>query len=1846
MSELDKELRQAGDKVAEGRFRIDAKRALERLKGHRFAEPSHWVLEVLRAAALSGATRVAVRTDADDVEVAFDGRAFPQGVMKDLLGQGLVAGSTPETKRARLLGLGVAGALGVSPQHLVVESGGLRVSVTPDAEVTVEPCEGRGTRLSLRKRLGWRVAAAVLRGAPEAAAIRQRCRGFGPKLTLNGASLEALDLAKATRRHVEGAAVWAAEASDGAEVSEVTLEWLGVEVARRVLTLPGVQLRAWVRGDDFRTNASGSDVVDNDPALVAALQALGAWSLDGLQRQVARLRAEPDEALRGTFVARLLRDDTPKEARAILEEAPVIPGPSGERLSVAELQAEVKAGRPLHVATSLYPEGTYPKPTVLHPTAWAKLLPQARQVDVAEQVQRNRRAAENRKAWLAEPLERPALSPDDDVFSRVLVDTPQLEGQVALHDGSHGAFVRLLCAGRFLQQGDVPALSPLRLRAVINLKRELPPKSWQDVPSGKLFSFVTDEVLAAATQAILGGPGEGEGQGRTVEGALLPHARDLLARLLRDGPGRLPAPLRRVPLFQVVGGGPALSLEALEGLKPWRFVTQRMTYPLLSGEPVLQLTIDEHALLKALKKERLEDATLRLMAEREVRRRLTEGPKEDASLEHCDAVIPLSAGGMSGQVGVRRGTGSQRLIALYRDGFRLDEALVPSALPQLRAAVDCPGLTPDARWEKAVRDEAFEAVVKGVRAHEDRVAAEVVRQYPEWTFLPPTCAEYLSRWARQGLSSSPAATDEVKVVETLRFATSQGARTLAQLRDEVAAQGHLWVLGNGVRGVPPEVLVVAANPLGAEVLARATGLQAEDATAEVARALAERGFLARPLHDGRLPPDAFPRAVVERPGVRLEAGVSGTSRSCGVEVLLQRRLLLVETLPTRLPLVALAHVEGLSGAVRYLPPEWRERLDAALLAAEARIVEAALEHSDEPAHRRVLLEALAVRYDRSALPALAQRLLDWPGFRCTDGRVRTARQFDARDAVCFSDSVDGELPDGTPVVRVEDDDERRALARFRTVRSVTAELVAAHEARARRAKLFARAELRVEAEARWRRAFTTAAMSGEVAIVSRDAGWLELLMEMKPLCLEHDALAEPLAAAVNCDTLAPVPDHTGVVHDAAYAQVLEHVEHGALALAGDVAADWPSLDEAAKARHLADVVALGFWVARVKKAHPLLECAVLESTDGRPLSLSALRGEGEKKAKGKKKTKKVPYSERSGRPLDEAKVVWRPRPGELERAKGLGLPLEDVSAQLQHADSVRSRPRKDTLRAPLDGAWREVIAGRTAHGEVALPEAPSQRLEVHVLQGMTPLEVYVTEHPVGGVAEVNCDALRANADWTKVVRNQAFRDALGEVEAALDVLVTRRLVAGPGEDAPTWLAWASAALAWRREVGPLAKVLPTLGLFERLDGAPVTLGEVLAEHSRRRRVAVATEGTAPEGSLVLKRRSGALRMQMLATLGLEVEDVTRDLLLAHEVEASRRARRLASLEWQGQALVRLDVKAPGLLGQLALPLSAAGAVVQLAREGVPVGAADVGGPPGIAGVLDVAELPVDDGWTRARPTPAQVTAIRQAMESVYGELAKRAGEVTEAHRPAVLERVLAFLRHAGVTSAAHLDRMTGAAAALARVALFRTVDGRVVALRAVADEVLTRGKVPVMKRRLLKPDVGEAFVLEAEALNEPWVEALLRLLGEGVVERVDDVAAWRAARAEVDPPKDTPEWRGLERLRREVRLLRAGALGRLTPGELEDVRLSRAGGKAPLRYDRKRKVVLLDPDDEGVRRALVEYRSRPERLFALVAAVYGAVNRELDHVTDAHEAELLLALAGHLAANPKLLEPRGDAETE
>jgi hypothetical protein len=327
-----------------------------------------------------------------------------------------------------------------------------------------------------------------------------------------------------------------------------------------------------------------------------------------------------------------------------------------------------------------------------------------------------------------------------------------------------------------------------------------------------------------------------------------------------------------------------------------------------------------------------------------------------------------------------------------------------------------------------------------------------------------------------------------------------------------------------------------------------------------------------------------------------------------------------------------------------------------------------------------------------------------------------------------------------------------------------------------------------------------------------------------------------------------------------------------------------------------------------------------------------------------------------------------------------------------------------------------------------------------------------------------------------------------------------------------------------------------------------------------------------------------------------------------------------------------------LTGELALAPSKG--KLTLARDGIAVSALE-GEWEGVIGVLDVKELAVNEDWTSATLTNAQHDLVSAEVAALFSQLVHELPGLSDPERELAAQWSLAYLREGGLEAATQVDRLRDEAQALADAPFFLALDGQRVTLRSVAAEVVSRGRVAVLPRGQ-GVRAGDALVLTTSRLDAPWLVALEGVLGnKSKVHRIVDPAAWEHELREADPREGTPEHAALRFLRKELRLLRAGALGSLTPGDLEDVKLERVGGKKAMRYDRARKLVLLDPAHPDVARALAEHGTRPERLWVLLTALFGLVNRELHHVTDAHEAKLLLALAGHLAANPSSLSPRG-----
>ncbi|HEY8428249.1 MAG TPA: hypothetical protein VIL20_07735, partial [Sandaracinaceae bacterium] len=123
----------AGKRVATGRLRVDAARAVDKLRAYQLPDPSMWALEVVRAATLAGATRIRAYGDADDVAIAWDGPPIDPRDLERLFDELVDPAPAANRRYLRLLATGVNTALGLDPRWVDVIS-----------------CEGEGRARAVR----------------------------------------------------------------------------------------------------------------------------------------------------------------------------------------------------------------------------------------------------------------------------------------------------------------------------------------------------------------------------------------------------------------------------------------------------------------------------------------------------------------------------------------------------------------------------------------------------------------------------------------------------------------------------------------------------------------------------------------------------------------------------------------------------------------------------------------------------------------------------------------------------------------------------------------------------------------------------------------------------------------------------------------------------------------------------------------------------------------------------------------------------------------------------------------------------------------------------------------------------------------------------------------------------------------------------------------------------------------------------------------------------------------------------------------------------------------------------------------------------------------------------------------------------------------------------------------------------------------------------------------------------------------------------------------------------------------------------------------------------------------
>ncbi len=145
-----------GEIVSSGSFTIDPERVRDKLRRSRFENPLRYVLELVQAASLKGATHLEFRFGADDMQLRFNGEPFAPADFEQLYSALLHRGEGREGQARNLLALGLCAALQLDPALIHVESGESFVELRPGQPDRLGTLPERVplTQIRVRHRLG------------------------------------------------------------------------------------------------------------------------------------------------------------------------------------------------------------------------------------------------------------------------------------------------------------------------------------------------------------------------------------------------------------------------------------------------------------------------------------------------------------------------------------------------------------------------------------------------------------------------------------------------------------------------------------------------------------------------------------------------------------------------------------------------------------------------------------------------------------------------------------------------------------------------------------------------------------------------------------------------------------------------------------------------------------------------------------------------------------------------------------------------------------------------------------------------------------------------------------------------------------------------------------------------------------------------------------------------------------------------------------------------------------------------------------------------------------------------------------------------------------------------------------------------------------------------------------------------------------------------------------------------------------------------------------------------------------------------------------------------------------
>ncbi|MFU8805243.1 MAG: hypothetical protein ACNA8W_15630 [Bradymonadaceae bacterium] len=187
-----------GEQVGVGGFLLDEEQALRKLQEFQLVSPHKYVLELVKAAHLLGATRIEFRIDTSSLELRFDGDPLTENEVDTLFSAFFSRRQARREQGLRHLAIGINAAHGLGLRELTIETTGdepLAVCMRDRHPVPLSPSGSvqasyGSTRIYLRTSLGpGQVLRAFRRLAdrlPEVDVLRRRCRYSRIPVMVNG----------------------------------------------------------------------------------------------------------------------------------------------------------------------------------------------------------------------------------------------------------------------------------------------------------------------------------------------------------------------------------------------------------------------------------------------------------------------------------------------------------------------------------------------------------------------------------------------------------------------------------------------------------------------------------------------------------------------------------------------------------------------------------------------------------------------------------------------------------------------------------------------------------------------------------------------------------------------------------------------------------------------------------------------------------------------------------------------------------------------------------------------------------------------------------------------------------------------------------------------------------------------------------------------------------------------------------------------------------------------------------------------------------------------------------------------------------------------------------------------------------------------------------------------------------------------------------------------------------------------------------------------------------------------------------------------------------------------------